>query len=173
MGVARVQAALGVSIHTGWGACVVVAGSLRKPQVLANQIVRVLDDSKRFCFHMAAEMDRAEAREWLTAVRIEAVANARRALRPLVSDGVRVGAVVARNGEVGDLDRVLAAHPRIHTAEGFFYRDVFCAAAPIAWRVVPPAALDAARVGKIAGPPWGRDQRLAALAAWMALDDPA
>jgi hypothetical protein len=165
------QAAVGISVHTGWGACVVVAGSLRKPQVLANEVVRVLDDSKRFCFHRAADMDRAEVRRWLADVRKEALANARRALRRLLSEDVCIGAVVAKHGEIDDLDRVLAAHPRIHSAEGFFYRDVFRDASPIPWRIVPPSTLDPTRVGKLAGPPWGRDQRVAALAAWAALDD--
>jgi hypothetical protein len=35
--------------------------------------------------------------------------------------------------------------------------------------IVPPASLDISRVGKLAGPPWGKDQKLAALAAWSLL----
>jgi hypothetical protein len=163
------RAALGISVHTGWGACVVVAGSLRKPQVLASAVIHVLDDSKRFCFHMAAEMARPAASKWLAEVRKEAIANARRALAPLVSDGVGIGAVVAKTGELADLDHVLAAHPRIHTAEGFFYRDVFRDACAVPLRIVPPSTLDPSMVGKLAGPPWGRDQRLATLAAFEVL----
>jgi hypothetical protein len=36
------QRALGISIHTGWGACVVVGGSLREPEIVANEVIEVL-----------------------------------------------------------------------------------------------------------------------------------
>jgi len=36
--------------------------------------------------------------------------------------------------------------------------------------VVSPRSLDVGTVGKLAPPPWGRDQKLAALAAWRALE---
>jgi hypothetical protein len=73
---------MGISVHTGWGACVVVGGSVKRPEIFANEIIEILDDSERFCFHMAAEMKPAEARRWLARVREKARANARRALAP-------------------------------------------------------------------------------------------
>ena len=106
--------ALGISVHTGWGACVVVTGSLAKPVIVANERVQILGDDERFCFHMAADMKRPEA-------------------------------------------------------EGCLYRDVFSAASGIPVTIVPPATLDDALVGKLAPPPWGKDQRLAALAAWSVI----
>lgn len=162
------QRAIGISVHTGWAACVVVGGSLKKPQIIANEVIEMLGDSERFCFHMAAEMKRAEAGKWIARARAKAVTNARRALAPLVAQA-GVCAIVAKEGDAGDLDRTLASHPRIHTAEGCFYRDVLRDACAIPVRVVPPSTLDASRVGKIAPPPWGRDQKLAALAAWTVM----
>ena len=162
------QRAIGISVHTGWAACVVVGGSLKKPQIIANEVIEMLGDSERFCFHMAAEMKRAEAGKWIARARDKAVTNARRALAPLVVQA-GVCAIVAKEGDAGDLDRILASHPRIHTAEGCFYRDVLRDACTIPVRVVPPSTLDASRVGKIAPPPWGRDQKLAALAAWTVM----
>jgi hypothetical protein len=164
------QRALGISVHTGWGACVVVGGSLRRPEIIANEIVELLDDSERFCFHRAAEMERSAAASWIARIRKIATAKAKAALAPLLSNGVRICAVVAKDGEPGDLDAVLASHPRIHTAEGCFYRDVFREASTVPVRLVAPTTLDAAAVGKLAAPPWGRDQKLAALAAWVALE---
>ncbi len=161
--------AIGISIHTGWGACVVVGGSLAKPEIVANQVVEVLGDSERFCFHMAAEMKRAEVEKWIHGLRKKALANAKRALSPLLDESVNVGAVVAKPGEAGDLDRILASHPRLHTAEGCFYRDVFKEACAVPVQIVPPSSLDVSKVGKLAGPPWGKDQKLAALAAWKVL----
>ena len=163
------QRAMGISVHTGWGACVVVGGSLAVPEVVANEVLQILDDSERFCFHRAAEMSPAAAAEWIANMRKKAIANARRALAPLVSKQVGACAIVAKAGEAGSIEQVLASHPRIHSAEGFFFRDVFRDACPIPALVVPPSSLDVARLGKLAPPPWGRDQKLAALAAWQVM----
>lgn len=164
------QRALGISIHTGWGACVVVGGSPRQPEIVANEVVELLGDSERFCFHRAATMPRPAVAAWIARIRKIAVSNAARALAPLLARDVQVCALVAKEGDAGDLDAVLASHPRIHSAEGFFYRDVFRDACAVPVRLVTPATLDASTVGKLAGPPWGRDQKLAALAAWKALE---
>src|SRR5262245_30829302 len=155
------QRAIGISPHTGWGACVVVGGSLKKPEIVANEMIELLGDAERFCFHMAAEMERDEAVKWIAQVRSKALANARKALTPLLAKGVSACAIVAKNGDAGDLRKVLASHPRIHTAEGFFYRDVLREACSVPVRIVPPSTLDVSRVGKLATPPWGRDQKLA------------
>ena len=156
--------AVGISVHTGWGACVVVTGSLARSVILANERVQVLGDDERFCFHMAADMNRPEAEAFLVRIRSKALANARRALAPLVA-GAKVCAIVAKPGDAGALDEILAAHPRMHSAEGCLYRDVFSAACGIPVTIVPPGLLDDGQVGRLAPPPWGKDQRLAALAA--------
>jgi hypothetical protein len=160
---------IGISIHTGWGACVVVGGSLQKPQIIANEIIQMLADPERFCLHKASEMEPAAAEEWVARAKEKAVANARRALLPLIAHRVSVCAIVAKEGATGDLRTVLASHPRIHAAEGFFYRDVVREACAVPVRVFPPSSLDPSKVGKLAAAPWGRDQKLAALAAWSAL----
>jgi hypothetical protein len=161
---------IGISIHTGWGACVVVGGSLQKPEILANEIIEILGDSERFCLHKASEMEPAAAAEWVARIREKAVANARRALLPLIAQKASVCAIVAKEGATRDLAEVLASHPRIHAAEGFFYRDVVRDVCVVPVRIFPPSSLDASKVGKLAAAPWGRDQKLAALAAWSALN---
>jgi hypothetical protein len=163
------QRALGISIHTGWGACVVVGGSLREPGVVANEVIEVLADPERFCFHAAAEMEFPDAARWIEHTRGRALQNAKRALGPLIAQGARVCAIVAKEGDAGDLRQVLASHTRMHAAEGYFYRDVFRDACSVPVRIVSPASLDVSRVGKRSAPPWGRDQKLAALAAWTVL----
>jgi hypothetical protein len=164
------QRAIGISVHTGWGACVVVGGSLAKPEIIANRLVDVLDDSERFCFHMAAEMKPAAAEKWIERVRQKALLNAKRELATLVDRDVKVCAVVAKPGTPLKLADVLASHPRIHTAEGCFYRDVFREACGVPAHLVIPSSLDVSVIGKLAAPPWGKDQRLAALAAWKLLE---
>lgn len=159
------MAAMGISVHTGWGACVVVAGSLEHPELIATAVIEVLPDNERFCFHTAVEMKPKAAMEWLAQMREKALSTARQALAPLIPH-VSICAVVAKEGEPGDLATILQSHPRIHTAEGCFYRDIFRAACPVPTHIVPPSSLDVSKVGKLAAPPWGRDQKLAAVAAW-------
>src|SRR5262249_51414077 len=98
------QRAIGISIHTGWGACVVVGGSLAKPEIVAKEVIEILTDSERFCFHMAADMKRTKAEQWIADTRKKAIANARRALAPLVANEVSMCAIVAKGGAAGDLD---------------------------------------------------------------------
>lgn len=157
--------AMGITVHTGWGACVVVAGSLAQPQVIASTLVALLPGAERFCFHRAAEMEPAAGIAWIERMREKALLAATRQLAPLTR---RVGscAIVAKAGEPCDPVTVMASHPRIHTAEGCFYRNVFRVACALPVHIVAPSSLDVSRVGKLAAPPWGRDQKLAALAAW-------
>lgn len=158
--------ALGITVHTGWGACVIVGGSLAKPEIVANKMIEILGDSERFCFHLAAEMQPAAAQEWLERARKKALVHARRALLPLIAQTVGICAIVARQGNPGDFAKILQSHPRIHVAEGCFYRDVLREVSPVPVHIVPPASLDVSKVGKLTAPPWGQDQKLAALAAW-------
>jgi hypothetical protein len=163
------ECAIGISVHTGWGACVVVGGSLREPEIIGNTVVELMEGTERFCYHHAAEMKAASVPEWLERVRAQALAQARIALTPLLTPTVRVGAIVAKQGALPDPDTALATHMRIHLAEGLFYRDIFREACKIPCRITPPASLDITAVGKLATKPWSRDQKLAALAAWQAM----
>jgi hypothetical protein len=86
---------MGISVHTGWGACVVVGGSLARPEIVSNDVIDILGDSERFCFHKAAEMKRAAAGKWIADARSKAIANARRALLPLFAKNVSACAIVA------------------------------------------------------------------------------
>jgi len=88
------------------GACVVAGGSLPQPEIVANQVIEILGDSERFCFHAAAEMDPNAAEDRIERMR-------------------------------GNLAAVLASHPHIRAAEGYFYRDVFRGACTVPVNIVP------------------------------------
>ena len=163
------ERAIGITVHTGWGACVVVGGSLREPQIVANEVIELLAGTERFCYHRAAEMKAASVPQWLAQIRAKALARARSELAPLLAQHVSTGAIVAKDGVLPDPDAALATHMRIHMTEGLFYRDVFRDACQIPCRIVPPGSLDITDVGKLATKPWGQDQKLAAMAAWQAL----
>jgi hypothetical protein len=88
------------------------------------------------------------------------------------------------------VDEILAVHFRMHKAEGELFRDALVRAAELcdlALARVPEKQLDAhaakalrlpsaalrtriAALGRLVGAPWGKDQKDAALAAWIALD---
>jgi hypothetical protein len=171
--------ALGLTVHTGWAACVLAGGGLRDPRLEAREhLTLVADDAARFVFHRAAEMTRADAAPFVARARREAVERAAAVFRRLVEGrDVRACAVVAKSGAMPELDVVLASHPRIHTAEGIFYRDVISDAAKavgLRAHVVAPSELDAkdrrlTEVGRAVGKPWNQDWKLAALAAWRLL----
>ena len=161
--------ALGITVHTGWGACVVVGGSLERPEIVANVVSEILGNDERFCFHAAAEMRPAAARIWVEQLREKALTTARQALVPLIAQRVDVCAIVANETNPGDLISALASHPRIHTGEACFYRDIFRDACSVPVQIIPPSSLEVSGVGKLAPPPWGRTQKLAALAAWSRL----
>jgi hypothetical protein len=173
-------------MHTGWAACVLVSGSLRAPRVLERERVELVGDPERFVYHRAAELATREAERAIASARRDAERRARDALAEFAAHAARAGAGLVACGIAAKdtpmpaaLDEIVAAHPRIHVAEGCFYRDAWRDAARserLPSRVIAPRELEssAARaavdaLGKIVGRPWAKDQKLAALAALAAL----
>ena len=111
-------------------------------------------------------------------LRIEAISATVRALR---SRGHQVAGCAVLTGSakpVPELEKILASHTLIHTAEGAMFRDVLIWAAKecalpvtaIGEKTLDAVALERiGTLGKGIGPPWAQDQKLAALAALMAL----
>jgi hypothetical protein len=169
------RVALGLSVHTGWAAAAVAGGTWNKPLVVAREHVELLGNSDRFVFHAAAEMALGEAAARVARLRGEALERAGGVMKRLAADhAVKACAVVAKKGVLRPLQEIVSAHPRIHAAEGCFFRDVLLEAAERAGmrvRVVAPGDLDAnderlAGVGRLVGKPWSVDWRVAVLAAW-------
>jgi hypothetical protein len=167
--------ALGLSVHTGWAAAVVAGGDWEKPVVVLRERVELLGNDERFLFHRAAEMTTTEALKWVSNATTEAVMRATVVMKRLAAThGVKACAVVAKKGAMPPLEEAVAAHPRIHTAEGCFYRDVLVEAAEAAGLqavVIVPKELDTkderlVQVGKVVGKPWSVDWKLAVMGAW-------
>src|SRR5262249_57236585 len=83
--------------------------------------------------------------------------------------------VVAWGSRLPDsLEAILAAHPFVHAAEGELFRRALLDAAGARGLLVPAeAACEAVeRIERPAGPPWARDQKLAAAAGGLPLTSP-
>ena len=51
----------------------VVGGSLRQPEIVVNEVVEILGDQERLCFHAAAEMKPDAAERWIERMRARAL----------------------------------------------------------------------------------------------------
>src|SRR5580765_2823747 len=115
---ARGRVAIGLSVHTGWAACVVAAGTLRAPKVEAREEIELLGDPFRFAFHRASELDRAAAARSIADATKTAGARARAEIDRVVASAREAGwtvagvAVIANAAPMpGPLEAVLQAHP--------------------------------------------------------------
>jgi len=192
-------AAVGFRPHTGWSVAVVLAGSPSSPRLVDRRRVELAeagDRSSVFVFHSAAQGDPRAAAARVRAATEEAEAHAIRALAQLKADVAIAGhqlvagaVIVGSVRTLPPLAELLKSHALIHSAEGELYRRVLASAgdAQGLFLLTLPAreleeragqklglrpallARQLSELGKTIGPPWGRDQKDAALAAWLAL----
>jgi len=192
-------AAVGCRAHTGWAALVVVAGGVARPEVVFRGRAELGDPAGRVrknAYHAARTLEPAAAAALVEAAeRIateQAAAAFERTLREATDEGavVRSCAVVVGTfaGEAR-LETILASHARVHAAEGRLYQGALLQGAEshgLDTIAIPQrsiweqgeAALGVSRdelrnwidqLRREVGPPWAQDQKLAALAAWIAL----
>ena len=192
-------AALGFRVHSGWAAAVVLCGPLDAPVVVDRrkiQLVKTFTYTFRQPYHTAEKMARQDAGKFICSVQSEAKRLALSALRSLQKDlaagdfKLARGALLLASGRaLPALEKILASHALIHTADGELFRDSLRAACarcglPLAGirekELIatasnvfgsPPAALKRriAALGKSLGPPWSQDEKFAALGAWLSL----
>ena len=147
-------------------------------------------------YHAAEGLDPSDRRNvvkrGIDAARRIAVRELRAAVGGIAREKRRVAACAVLAGDPmpeWTIDEILAVHFRMHKAEGELFRDALARAVgacnlklvPIPEKRLDEQAVKAlhasasslrARVGALAksvGPPWGKDQKDAALAAWIAL----
>jgi hypothetical protein len=191
------ELALGFKPHTGWAIAVLVAGDARSPRVLARERIELIpDELERFAYHQAqaAEMSVDVAARSIAEIEDGVDIATTAAVKELASAAAAHGTLVAAGivghpAEVPPLDKVLASHTLLHTAEGELYRSALEEAAADAGLVVVPAApkrtveetavalgVDAPglvdrlkALRKELGAPWAADHRDATAAALLAL----
>src|SRR5713226_3373147 len=194
------RAALGFRVHSGWTALVALSLEKSAPAVLARQRVHLVETFTyefRQPYHTAKKMPPGEGREFISRMRTEARRLAYRAIRELESrtqeQGVelwRCGLLLASGRPLPALDKILASHALIHTADGELFREALLHAsarcglrdftikekelldrAGEAFRCKPNVLMRrVTELGRPFGAPWSQDEKFATLAAWLALE---
>lgn len=188
---------LGFRPHTYWTAIVGLSGDVAEPRLLNRRRIEFAAGDERFVYHQAAALSPAKAEALIEIVRRTVKAAAAAGIATFLRDlgeqslSVRLAVVPIGRSPVGALADIVKSHAAIHAAEGQFYREVLAEACRSlgldVGRVVekellletsrslarPAAKVEAhlKAMGAAAGPPWGEDQRLATLAAWIGLAD--
>jgi hypothetical protein len=193
------QAAVGFRVHSGWAAVVAVCVEKGAPVVLAKQRVHLVDTFTyefRQPYHTAEKMLLGQAREFIARMEVEARRLAYRAIRELESrtqeQGVkltRCGLLLASGRPLPELEKILASHALIHTADGELFREALLHASGRCglreFTIKEKELLDRAgqafrsrpddltrrvtELGRPFGAPWSQDEKFATLAAWLAL----
>jgi len=192
------KVAFGMKAHSGWAALVVVGRGDGDAIVLDRRRIELVDDEwARQPYHAAEELKPDRARDVVKRGVEQAHRIALREMRAaLKRESDRANEVAACAVLVGEpmpdwtTDEILAVHFRMHKAEGVLFRDALVRAGEacgLRLVAIPEkhlttraqAALGApasglvrkvATLGKSVGPPWGKDQKDAALAALVALN---
>src|SRR5262249_29869363 len=146
--------------------------------------------------HTAEKMPPSDAAEFVRAVEAESRELALEGIRSLREELARLkfklnGAalLLASGRQLPEFEKILASHALIHTADGELFRESMrqaCGRAKLPMSAIKERELLAtvaervrkrpqfltrhvAALGKSIGPPWTQDEKLAALAAWLAL----
>ena len=192
-------AAISFRAHSGWAALIALSASLDAPQVLERRRIELCDPHdprSKQPYHAAEPLKFAEAEKLVNHCIAFSQKLASQAVQAIVNDLERGGhrvtaaAVLCASGRaLPDLKAILASHALIHAAEGEMFRDVLVRACEqsglpitkIREREVLGTASSSiglseeklqehlVTLGKQLGPPWTQDQKLATLAAWVAV----
>jgi len=182
--------AIGFRAHSGWAMAVVVAGSPAGPVIVARRRIGTADPSitgSRQPFHAAEPLPYEQAEALVLRCRASSTALAQAAVCALVgTHRITTAALLCGSGRpLPGLAAILRSHALIHTAEGELFRDILIEAIrhcglPLekikekeAWSLATPALRNQIeKLKKQVGAPWTRDEKLATLAAWLALTQP-
>ncbi|MEP6636061.1 MAG: hypothetical protein ABJB97_04990 [Acidobacteriota bacterium] len=187
------RVSIGLKAHSGWAALVVIGFSGRGLQVVDRRRLELVEPKNagwaKQPYHAAAELEGEEARRVVERAFSEAhriaglelrgvVESIRTAQQKILGCAVLVGSPMP----AWSIEQILSVHVRMHKAEGaLFPQALLGAARACKLKVVEvPEKELGARVGELpssigpreilalgssVGPPWGKDQKSAALAA--------
>ena len=192
------RAALGFRMHSGWGALVAVSNDGMLEVIERRHIVVAeahVPGSKQ-PYHYAENLGFRQAEQYIAGCSTTSGQLAATAVRELLSQltkseyRVQRSAILTASGRaLPSLDKILASHALIHTAEGEFFRSIVHTACQEAGlrvtrfrereleectkkafgRQANQVRQRIATLGKRLGAPWTQDEKLAALAAMLVL----
>ena len=194
-------ATVGFSPHSGWAAMVVIGGSVSAPALLARRRVVLMDEKDPLSkqpYHTVEFMCIEEATGRLDGY-LSIATHMAHACLISQSEALKERGIVLRSAGILEssgrkpvsLSAILASHTAIHGADGDHIRNALAGAAEqlrlevsrvrvrdlethATQRLRQPAKrlLDVvSALGSGVGPPWGADQKKAALLAWSLLAD--
>jgi hypothetical protein len=193
------KVALGLKAHSGWAALVVLGKQGSNLRVLERSRMELVENGQAWAkqpYHAAEGLSSIEARKvvklGIDSARRLALSEMRSAIKRVRANGFEVAGCGLLSGSAmphWSVDEILAVHFRMHQAEGVLFRDVLARAATrcdLKLVEVPEKSLAQRAeavlgeplrnvmakidlLGKSVGPPWGKDQKDAALAAMIAL----
>jgi len=187
----------GLKAHSGWAALIVLGLNNNNFELIDRRRVELVEESwAKQPYHAAEQLEASEARLVVKRGVSAAQKNAKRAIQTEIKRAKEIGCqVTGCSVLIGEpmpewtTDQILAVHFRMHKAEGVLFRRALAdAATSCGLKVleVPEKRLlqfaqeqlkaelgkttaQIAALGKAAGPPWGKDQKEATLAAAIAL----
>lgn len=189
-------AAIGFRAHSGWAAFAVVEKTGGSVNLLERGRVELVEGATpRQPYHAAENLPFKQAEKLIGDSFSQARKLAQRHLVSVLQAGnaertlVAAGVLSASGRSLPDLAAILASHTLIHAAEGEMFRAVLCESC--ARHQIPvirvkerelystaAAELEISteqiqgrlsEMGRLIGPPWRQDQKMAALIAWLAL----
>ena len=192
------QATIGFRVHSGWAAAVAVCVEKGAPVVLARQRIHLVETFTyefRQPYHTAEKMLAGQAGEFIVRMQAEARRLAYRAIRELRSRTqeqevklTRCALLLASGRALPALEKILASHALIHTADGELFREALLHAgarwglreftikekelldrAGQVFRAKPKELMRrVTELGRPLGSPWSQDEKFATIAAWLA-----
>jgi hypothetical protein len=192
-------AAVGLRAHSGWTALVALSLDGGVPRVLLRQrphLVKTFTYEFRQPYHTAEKKTSAEACGFLSHMQREAGQLACHAIEAVKSTLAaqdckltHCGLLLASGRPLPALDRILASHALIHTADGELFREALLSAsrncgldvftlreselmerASCALQLTPnEVARRLAGLGSAVGSPWAQDEKMSTLVAWLSL----
>ncbi len=192
-------AAIGIRMHSGWGALVAVSGDGEEVEVVDRRNIVVADmgiAGAKQPYHHAANLGLPKAELYIQKCAEVSERLASAAIREVIGEVqgrhyriVGAAILLASGRPLPTLAEILASHALIHTAEGEFFRRAVRDACEHMGITVSgfrerelaerAEAVFGEAIGKVhrrisslrksLGPPWTTDQKMAALAALMVL----
>ena len=189
------DAAIGLRVKSGWATAVLVGGAIPSAQVFDRRTIELSDPAipeSRQPYH--AGMGRLEPNDARVASRRDVILRAtNRSVKELIAgyrkSGYQLRAVGLVVGSLIDPARVTNPHIRAHALEGRLFREVleeavrsqglscsviverniYTRGAEVLGRSTSDLQRCVTALGRSLGQPWRADEKVATLAAWLAL----